>query len=307
MAPSWAFLGDVAEDVTSWLDACHLGRLEAAGKAVDKEVIGRCWGPLAEMERSIVECRPWFLQVLPTDATGDGKEAVKELFKMRLQLNTIPSNWSPEITSISPSSLRVLPHLKGLANSDGAGTDPPRVPPFASVPLALGITLGDEMAIGLRVQSKGGRSHEGVWLALEITGEHDGHGSVVSVLCAPLTGRCLMTFPGESQKLVTNAFRPLADHLCDSVDIFVTVSESGDVEFVRICEASNSIDRSGKMLCETLFPCWAHEVYASVEVQMEHILSETTVTTKRPARDMLQEQHHLEAAFEFDGTWSILE
>jgi len=308
MAVQWSLLGDVAESVISWLDARHLGRLEAAGKHADTDVIGRCWGTLAKVEQCIVESRPWFVQVFPEDVSDNGKEALKELFKMRLQLNTVPDSWSPEIRPISPSSLHVSPlDCNGCVSSDGAAVDPPRLPQIASVPLALGTILGDEMSIGLRVQSKGGSSHEGVWLALEITGVDDAQGKVMSLLFAPLTGRCMVTMSGQPEKLVAQAMHPLAGSLCDSVDAFVTMSESGDVEFVRISEASNSITRSGKIRYEALFPNWASKVFASVQVQIKDVLSETTVSIKKPPPDMLQEQNHPESAVMFDAVWSVID
>merc|ERR1712032_630313 len=135
MALQWAVFGDSAAHVISWLDAQHLSRMESAGKGVDREIIRRCWEALSSMERRNLEWRPWLLQILPEDTPG--KDTLKELVELRQYLNTIPESWSPQIRSLSPSSLHLSPCQLNADAISGV------VPPWASVPLALGITLGD--------------------------------------------------------------------------------------------------------------------------------------------------------------------
>merc|ERR1711879_64511 len=198
----------------------------------------------------------WLLQILPEDTTG--KDTLKELFELRRYLHGIPKNWSPQIRSISPSSLQLSPC--GL-NADATSTEDvlgsSLVPPWASVPLALGVILGDEMSVGIQIQSEAGRASEGVWLGLEMTGVHDGCGLVWkwSILCAPLTGRCMQVFPGHGS-FVAQAMPPLAADFTGCVEIYVTVQESGDFEFLRFCPATNSTARSGRMTRDML-PIWA--------------------------------------------------
>jgi len=113
----------------------------------------------------------------------------------------------------------------------------------------------------------------------------------------------------SSNALVTQAMPPLPDHLCESVDIYVTVSEDGGVEFVRacdrICDAGKFITRSGRISHDMLFPGWASEIFAAVSIQMDDVLSETTVSTKWPAGDFLQVVKQPE--FELDAVWSVLQ
>merc|ERR1712187_9589 len=178
------------------------------------------------------------------------------------------------------------------------------VPPLAAVPLALAVTLGDKMSIGVQIQSSVGHAHEGVWLALELTG--GGKGKAMSVLCAPLTGRCMMKYPGNTDnKLVAAAMPPLADDRCMLVEIYVTVSEEGDVEFVRFCEAENSVTRSGK-LCRDMFPGWTTEFSTAINIQIARVSCETNIATKWSARD-LPRQLLSQREFIFDEAWSLYE
>jgi len=305
MSLSWSLLGDVAENVISFLDPRHLSQMEATGKAVDAKIASRCWGiMLATAERCVVEWTPWLLQTLPKDI-GE-KHALKELLSLRLHLNAIPRSWSPQIMAVSPSSLRVSPR-DSLEDSTSAEAvrNAPLLPPCASVPLALGTTLGEKFSVGLHIQSNATNGCEAVWLGLELIGVHDGGGKVMSVRCSPFTGRCMTKFPGEGYTLVAQAMQPLAADLRDSVEIYVTVSESGDVEFVRVCQASNSIARSGRLAREMLCPPWTSEIFAAIHVKMEDVLAEMTVTTRLPACDLLQDEN--QPTFEFDAVWTEME
>lgn len=301
MSLYWGLFGDFSEHVVSFLDAQHLGRMEAASKAIDRAVTEPCWETLAWMERETLEWRPRLLQIIPQGATG--KEALRELYELRRYLNTVPANWSPQITSLGPSCLQVAPSdLSADANAaeDGLAASP--VPPWAAVPLALGITLGDEMSAGIQIQSEAGCVNEGVWLGVEFTGIDEGWGKCMSVLCAPLTGRCMMKFPGEDHGLVAQAFDPLVDVHADSVKLYVTVSESGDVEFIRFCQAANSVVRSGRMP-RNMFPCWTKEMFVVINIQTEAVHAKSRVTNCPISWELQDAKQQPE--FEFDGVWSF--
>jgi hypothetical protein len=292
----------------SWLDAMHLGRIEAAGKGVDTELATRCWWKLAALELDIKTQRPWLLHTRPRVAACNGKEALKALMKLSLQLNTIPEAWSPEIQGLSPTSLQVSPTVVDVDDNtiddelpplipvseleDEEDMPPPLImPSFCPVPLALGINLGQEMSVGVHIKSETVNANEGVWFGLDITGMEGDCGKVMSLLCAPLTGRCMMKFPdfpSEPKKLIAQALPPVADGMCDSVEIFVTVSKWGDVEFMRISKASNVTARSGKM--RLMFPTWASHIFASIHVEREQAFSKTTVVAKLPMDRLLQDQ-----------------
>jgi hypothetical protein len=307
MAFQWALLGDAAEDVIAWLDARHLGRIEAAGKGVDREVTMRCWETLSSIERDSFEWRPWLLQVLPEDTTG--KETLKEFFELRRHLNTIPENWAPQIRSTSPSSLQLSPsrlNADAISTEDGLQGSNPLVPSWASVPLALGINLGTGMSAGIQIQSEAGCANEGVWLGLEIAGAHEGFGECMSILCAPLTGRCMQMFPGRPMpnSFISQAMPPLAADFTGSVEIYVTVEESGDFEFVRFCHAAGSIARSGRMV--DMLPPWTTEIFAAINIKIADVPSDTRVSAKGPMGSLVQEAQN-DSEFAFDAEWSLLE
>jgi len=284
-----------AEQVLSGLDAHHLGRMEAVSKCMNREVTSRCWETLANMEHDAMQ--PWLLQALKEDT--EGKEALKELLEMRGRLNAAPASWSPQISSVSPCCLLLSP--RDAISSEGREAAP-IVPPLATVPLALGASLGDEMAAGVHIQSKCGRASEGVWFGLEFVGVHDGWGKCMSILCAPLTGRVMLKFPGE-EKLFAQAMCPLTDDLSESVEVYVRVSTPGNVEFIRVCHATNSIVRSGRMPHD-MFPKWASEIFAAISVQISEVSSETRVSTRWAVREVLQEVQN-QPEFEFDANWSL--
>merc|ERR1712070_683249 len=104
-------------------------------------------------------------------------------------------------------------------------------------------------------------------------------------------------------KFVVGAMPPLPDSSCGSVEIYVTVSRTKDVEFVRISKPSNSIARSGKISPDLVFPHWASRFFASVQVQRERLVSKTLVSTKWPVDDILQAGKDAES--KIDASWSL--
>jgi hypothetical protein len=287
--------GDFAEQVLSCLDAQQLGRMEIVCKGVDREVTEQCWETLACVERDVFDERPWLLQILPEDSTG--KEALKELIDLRGCLNAVPANWSPQITADSPTSLQLSPAVVPYgfvpdSSSVGDVLAVPLVPPWAAVLLSQGVYMGDEMSVGVEIQSKAGCANEGVWLGLEFMGTHDGWGKCLSVRCAPFTGRCMLKCPGRAEPLFAQVMPPLADDFAHSVEIYATLSHSGEVEFFRFSQADNSIARSGVIphteptLGDT--DSWASEVFAAINIHMAEVTSETRVSTKLPGASVLQ-------------------
>merc|ERR1712137_976283 len=136
---------------------------------------------------------------------------------MGVSLNTVPANWSPRIRALTRCSLQISPPI-----CPGAGCSVlSQMPPQAAVPLALGITVGDEMTVGLQIQSEAQRANEDVWLSVEFVGVCNGWGECVSVQCAPMTGRCKITVTGEmAHSLIAQAMPPLADDVCDAVEVY---------------------------------------------------------------------------------------
>lgn len=300
MAFGWDLFEGFAEQVLSGLDVQNLGRMESVSRGLDKGVTSRCWETLTHMERDTMQ--PWLIQALNKDL--EGKEALKELLEMRGRLNAAPASWSPLIRSIGPCCLQLSPtgSCPAAISSEHSEAMCPVVPPLATVPMALGSSPGTEMAAGVRIQSKSGRANEGVWFGLEFVGVHDGWGKSLAILCAPLTGRVMLKFPGE-EKLFAQALVPLADDLSESVEIYVKVTTPGDVEFIRVCHPTNCISRSGRMP-HNMFPKWASEIFVAITTQIAEVSSETTVSTQWAVREVLQAAQS-QPEFEFDGTWSL--
>lgn len=302
MVLEWDLFEGFAGQVLSWLDTQYLGRMEAAFKGVDRKTTSPCWETLASMERNISS--PWLLQCLtcsPEDATG--KEALKKFLEIRARLTTVPAWWSPQITAVSPFCLHVVPNSLSpdapLAEDTVAA---PPIPPCAAVPLALGVTVGEEMSVGVEIQckrGKHGRADEGVWFGLSFD---DGGNRRVSVLCAPWSGRCMLQFPGE-HKMFAQAMPPLTEDLSDSVELYVTISRSGDVEFVRVSQVANAIVRSGRMP-RGIFPNWASTIFPAISVHIAEVSFETTVLTKWAVGGSLREDRN-QPDFEFDASWSL--
>merc|ERR1712046_13849 len=95
-----------------------------------------------------------------------------------------------------------------------------------------------------------------------------------------------------THSLIAQAMPSLADDLCGSVEVYLVVSESGDVEFFRICKSVKSLTRSGK-IPRSMLPRWARdnatEIFAAIQVESARVSSATKVTAKRPACRLLQE------------------
>jgi hypothetical protein len=260
--------------------------MEVAGKIINREVTRECWETLASIEQIDFEWRPRLLQKIPSDNTS--KEKLKELLQMKRYLAVVPAAWCPQIMSVTPSSLQLCPFI--TESFHGASGNPEAaslgMPSLVTVPLALGINPGEKLAVGLHIETHRGHATEGVLLGVEFTGMHDGWGKYMSVLCAPFTGKCKMKFQGnEGDSVEFQAMQPLADDHCGSVDVYVTIAESGDMEFLRFCKATDSLVRSGKMP-RNMMPSWATEIFASVNVQMEYVTSGTRISTKWAAKSL---------------------
>jgi len=112
----------------------------------------------------------------------------------------------------------------------------------------------------------------------------------------------MMKYPG-GHEMVAQVMPPLGLDLCDSVEAYVSVTVSGDVEFIRFCEATNSSVRSGTM-DRNMFPSWATEMFAAINIHIADVSSDTTVSTKLPGGALLQEN---QPEFFLDATWSLRE
>ena len=85
--------------------------------------------------------------------------------------------------------------------------------------------------------------------------------------------------------------------------IYVRVTLPGNVEFIRVCHATSSITRSGRMPHD-MFPKWAKKNFAVITIQIAEVSSKTTVSTQWAVREVLQEAQN-QPEFEFDATWSM--
>lgn len=309
----WACFGDLSSAVLFSLDVQALAYMEMTGKIVDKKLTLDCWQALASTEQRKLRWRPWLHQKLLQETTG--KLKLKEIVQLKRHLNVIPEVWSPQIILVTPCSLQLRPldsasfFFGELAPPETAPLDDSMAalakPSLAIIPLAWGIKPGESMAIGFHIESSGDCATEGVLLGLEFTGMPSW--GKISVHCAPLTGQCKMKFPRKDGEITAQAMHPLAGEHWDSVDMYVTVSESGDIEFLRYCKGTDSLVRSGR-ICGVM-PAWATCIFASVVIQTQHIPSETLVSTKWSASTLPRQlqsklEHRSLADFVFDAEWS---
>jgi hypothetical protein len=316
MSMGWACFGDLSSAVLFGLDVQSLACVEAAGKIVDKNLTLDCWRALASIEQRHLAWRPWLYQKLLQEITS--KEKLKEIFQLKRYLNVIPEVWSPQIMLTTPCSLQLHPLDKEsfffgeLADPETAPLDDSRAalakPSLATVPLAWGIKPGESMAVGLQVESSGACVTEDVWLGLEFNGMLSG-GECMSVRCAPLAGQCQIMFQRNGREIAAQVMRPLAGEHCGSVETYVTISESGDIEFLRYCKATDSLVRSGRICVVT--PTWARYIFASITIQTKHVSSKTLVSTTWSASTLPKQlQSQLEqrslSDFVFDANWSLI-
>lgn len=312
MVLQWILLGDASAAVLSCLNAKELARIERSGKAIDGD-ISQAWEALVRSARRDLEWRPWLLQNLPKNGTT--KELLMELVRLRRYLDVVPAAWFPQIISVTPASLQLSPLVNErsrveVIRANNAPIDDSRtaldLPLVAKIPLALAAKLGEKLTVGLHIELDRGHSSESVWLGLDFPGKNSESRTNISILFAPLSGRCKMQFPGEEGDLVACAMAALADGHCASVETYAVVSESGDIEFLRFCRALGSLDRSGRIL-HNMLPFWTRKVSASINLQMNHVSHPTRVSTKWSSDGLPREvQNHFEQTqfFEFDAAWS---
>lgn len=296
MALQWVFLGDVAEHIMSYLETRSISRMETAGKIVDRDATTRCYEVLARLERRHLEWRPRLIQTLPEQAFD--KDALKELCSLKRNFSNVPASWSPQIGLVSPSCLQVT---KSDVRSEIVS---PCVSPWAVIPLALGSFLGDEISVGIRIQSNVGRISEGIWFGLLLTGLDDGVGKSMSVYCSPSSGKCIIRTPGDRGivEFISQAMPALEHDPCETVDIYAFVSASGDVEFTRLCPTTNSSASSGRISRDWFFPSWIRAIYAVTSIQIDHISFDNLVSTRFPGRSVLQGS---QLSDDYDAVWSL--
>jgi hypothetical protein len=313
MTMEWACFGDLSIAVLLSLDVQDLAYMEMAGKAVDKKLTLYCWQALVSTEERKWVWRPWLYQKLPQETHG--KLKLKDIVQLRRYFEVIPKVWSPQIMLVSPSSLQLRPlddeswFFGELAPPETAPLDDSRAalakPSVAIIPLAWGAKPGETMAIGFHIESSSACASDGVLLGLEFHGMPSW--GPMSVHCSPFTGQCKVKFPRKDGEITAQAFHPLACDYWDSVDMYVTISELGDIEFIRYCKATDCLVRSGRICIQ--MPAWVTCVFTSVAIRTEHIYSETLVSTKWSAsalpRDLQSQLEYRSLAdFVFDAEWS---
>jgi hypothetical protein len=308
-----AWFGDLSSAVLFSLDVQALAYMEMAGKIVDEKLTLDCWQALASTEQRKLGWRPWLYQKLLQETTG--KLKLKEIFQLKRYLNVTPEVWSPQIMLVTPCSLQLRPldsesfFFGELAPPETAPLDDSRgalaKPSLAIIPLAWGIKPGESMAVGFHIESSSACATEGVLLGLEFNGMP--RWGKTSVYCAPLTGQCNMKVARKDGEITVQVMHPLGGENWDSVDMYVTISESGDIEFLRYCKGTDCLVRSGR-IC-VVMPAWATCIVASVAIRTEHMSSETLVSTKWSASTLPRElqsqlEHRSLADFVFDAEWS---
>merc|ERR550532_333149 len=92
---------------------------------------------------------------------------------------------------------------------------------------------------------------------------------------APITGRCLLRFPGENQGLVSQPMPPVerstfAGAAEEVIDAYLVVRESGEIAFGRRCGAKPRMEWSGELPREWI-PAWTEEVFASLDFQIDQL------------------------------------
>lgn len=294
MVMDWIDFVDVSLPILSSLNAKDLARMEEAGKVVDRKTISVCQEALVSRARNDLSRRPWLLLRVKESSTR--KHLLKELLHLKQYVDVVPTAWSPQIIAVNPVSLQLSPVVESARSNDALA----HLGHVAQVPLALGVKPGKTMSVGLHIQSERGHASECVCLGLEFQ-------LGISLFFAPLTGVCTMKFPGDAGKLVVEAMPALANEHCACVEVFLNVSETGDLEFIRYCKASSSMFRSGA-ICRNMFPFWNEEAFAFISIQAKQVSCKTQVSTKWSIDGLPQEIiHRLEnmPSFIIDGTWKL--
>jgi len=295
--------GDLAGHILSCLDARHLARMECTHKLfTESEVMNQCWGELARHQRQWVVQNPWLLKALPPCKRG--KEAFREALEMNRWFDAVPESWSAVISMSGASRLQVLPQ-RTPGSSASAENTPVHLPEMATVPLSLGTVSGKSLVFGWRVETKTNADINGVWFGLEFSGLRNSLGRCMSICYSPSAGECIVKMAEETSALVAGGMTPLAGDASTSYDIYVTMSEARDVEFVQISEASNCVVRSG-VIPSSMVPSWTKEVYPSITIEAAKVSAEMHISSVHRVPPHLQGTLKQSDSL-FDGMWCVRE
>jgi len=330
MALQVDFCGDIATHVLSCLDVPQLSRMEETSKAIDVEVVKECWENLVDKKRDELLLQPWLTLAMPRKELGKealpprrtGKDAIKDLLGMKARFDNVPEHWTSCIMPSSTSSLDVLPP----AETNGGGypetaneeedTDDQReqkLPRLATVALRSGAAVTSDMAFwaGWHVETleKDSATLEGAWFGLEFYGMQKCHCCSemflknMSICYSPATGECLVKVPEDSAIMKTSKMTTPARE-SQSFEVYVMVSKSLEMEFIRICQATGEIERTAVVDREA-FPCcscWIDDVFPAVTVESASVTCQMSIKsiTRRP-RVLLEKMS--ECNCQFDGEW----
>lgn len=110
----------------------------------------------------------------------------------------------------------------------------------------------------------------------------------------------MVKVPDDPSILAAPNMTPPAKEISDSFEIYMTMSKSFEMEFIRIDKGSDSIVRSGQIP----FPCctcWIEDIFPAVTVQTANVSCEMEISSIHRRPMVLEEL--AQPSCPFDGVW----
>lgn len=194
-------------------------------------------------------------------------------------LADVPVSWAECIRKRHETVIEMRPRLPRSEIRELRSLRPPRI---AAVPLACGALRGENMSVGVRLESKNlADVGEAFLLSSETLGYMHGQALVTAILFSPVSGKVFVRFPTSPDGLAAQCMPPLtaaSDAIAlepseaESIEAFVFVNEAGNTCFGRRrCPLEGSeagvVEWSGELL--EFCPPMSEELFLSLNFQID--------------------------------------
>ncbi|CAJ1383172.1 unnamed protein product [Effrenium voratum] len=221
-----------------------------------------------------------------------GKHFLRELQLLRRAMFP-PKVWAPAIVETSFCSFQAVPVEDGES-----------VPNEVAIPLTIGATSKQTLAVGLELVTDGTAESvaSAVCIGVEVCAPRD-DGRVISLMFAPMSGQCYMQYLDSQCIVSTSVLPPVPEPVDGPISVWAKVAEDGGIFFLRQIPGC-TVEESGKLPRKAL-PLWAAEFFVCVYLWMDYLKTPVSISVPYSAKKL---PISLELAFpqrEIESTWHL--
>jgi len=237
------------------------------------------------------------------------KQFVQELKLLRRTISS-PEAWKPWISQESFCSLKVVARLQdpnvledihSAVVQEDDDVDYWNMfwdQPCQAVAVSIGASLGQSLVVGIKIVPEGPLNDD-ICLGIEACGSVRS----MSLTLAPFSGHCFIQHAAGRGPTMRTAALQCLDVVPDSLRVWIQVTGSGAVRFLRHVEGSEPEDAG--LLPPERFPPWVHEYFACVHVWGHTLKAAATVSIDH-AGDSFPSWFADTPATEMDTVWELL-